>query len=203
MCAGTFHCRVQFEQLLPAVIEFLHHQGQLASLLIERGLLLLPGLLPGLPVAMPGLFAPVWGGRLRWQPGGRAFDRRVREVRRCPGQTRLFACKSLDSSLQLAFTKREQVFALDQPGLPLLLLAVEAVLSTFEITQRALQMFLLKANAALEQQLFAVEFLALSRKCGGLLEPGVTNVGELGPRLRPGFRTRFRTGLDRIGPSGR
>ena len=127
------------------------------------------------------------------------LDRRVREVRRCPGQTRRITRNSLDSSLQLASTKCEQVFALDQPGLPLLLLAVEAVLSTFEITQRALQMFLLKANAALEQQLFAVEFFALSRKCGGLLEPGVTNVGGLVPRLLP----RFRTGLGRIGPSGR
>ena len=135
------------------------------------------------------------------------LDRRVREVRRCPGQTRRITRNSLDSSLQLASTKCEQVFALDQPGLPLLLLAAEAVLSTFEISQRALQMFLLKANAALKQQLFAVEFFALSRKCGGLLEPVVTNVGGLGPRLRPwlrpGFSTRFRTGLDRIGPSGR
>jgi hypothetical protein len=131
------------------------------------------------------------------------LDRRVREVRRCPGQTRRITRNSLDSSLQLASTKCEQVFALDQPGLPLLLLAAEAVLSTFEISQRALQMFLLKANAALKQQLFAVEFFALSRKCGGLLEPGVTNVGGLVPRLLPRLLPRFRTGLGRIGPSGR
>ena len=62
LCAGTLDGRVEFEQLLPAVIEFLHHQGQFAPLLIERGLLLLPGLLPGLPVAMPGLFRLARGG---------------------------------------------------------------------------------------------------------------------------------------------